>query len=67
MHHADLAVTDVERSLAFYLNLLGPPGWAEMREALGAERSLVQIQSPRLSKQAFALSEAGLRVASHAG
>ena len=29
IHHVDLAVTDVERSLAFYLGLLGPLGWAE--------------------------------------
>lgn len=29
IHHVDLAVTDVERSLAFYLDLLGPLGWAE--------------------------------------
>jgi catechol 2,3-dioxygenase-like lactoylglutathione lyase family enzyme len=29
IHHVDLAVGDVERSLAFYLNLLGPLGWVE--------------------------------------
>lgn len=29
IHHVDLAVQDVERSLAFYLMLLGPLGWAE--------------------------------------
>ena len=29
IHHVDLAVADVERSLAFYLELLGPLGWAE--------------------------------------
>jgi catechol 2,3-dioxygenase-like lactoylglutathione lyase family enzyme len=29
IHHVDLAVGDVERSLAFYLDLLGPLGWAE--------------------------------------
>ena len=29
IHHVDLAVEDVERSLAFYLMLLGPLGWAE--------------------------------------
>jgi len=27
IHHVDLAVGDVERSLFFYLNLLGPLGW----------------------------------------
>jgi catechol 2,3-dioxygenase-like lactoylglutathione lyase family enzyme len=29
IHHVDLAVADVERSLAFYLALLGRLGWAE--------------------------------------
>ena len=29
IHHVDLAVADVERSLAFYLGLLGPLGWVE--------------------------------------
>jgi catechol 2,3-dioxygenase-like lactoylglutathione lyase family enzyme len=29
IHHVDLAVSDVDRSLAFYLELLGPLGWAE--------------------------------------
>ena len=29
IHHVDLAVGDVERSLAFYLGLLGPLGWFE--------------------------------------
>lgn len=29
IHHVDLAVTDVERSHAFYLDLLGPLGWTE--------------------------------------
>jgi catechol 2,3-dioxygenase-like lactoylglutathione lyase family enzyme len=29
IHHIDLAVADVERSLTFYLELLGPLGWAE--------------------------------------
>jgi catechol 2,3-dioxygenase-like lactoylglutathione lyase family enzyme len=28
LHHIDLAVSDVQRSLAFYLDLLGPLGWA---------------------------------------
>ena len=31
IHHVDLAVTDVERSLAFYLDLLGPLGWKVTR------------------------------------
>jgi glyoxylase I family protein len=29
IHHVDLAVTDVEDSLAFYRDLLGPLGWTE--------------------------------------
>jgi glyoxylase I family protein len=29
IHHVDLAVTELERSLAFYLDLLGPLGWIE--------------------------------------
>jgi catechol 2,3-dioxygenase-like lactoylglutathione lyase family enzyme len=29
IHHVDLAVADVERSLSFYLGLLGPLGWVE--------------------------------------
>lgn len=29
IHHLDLAVSDVERSLAFYRELLGPLGWTE--------------------------------------
>ena len=29
IHHVDLAVSGVEASLAFYLDLLGPLGWIE--------------------------------------
>jgi catechol 2,3-dioxygenase-like lactoylglutathione lyase family enzyme len=29
IHHIDLAVADVERSRAFYVDLLGPLGWTE--------------------------------------
>jgi catechol 2,3-dioxygenase-like lactoylglutathione lyase family enzyme len=29
IHHVDLAVSDVDASLAFYLDLLGPLGWSE--------------------------------------
>ncbi|HSD22711.1 MAG TPA: VOC family protein [Solirubrobacterales bacterium] len=29
IHHVDLAVADVDRSIAFYLELLGPLGWVE--------------------------------------
>lgn len=29
IHHVDLAVADVARSLGFYLGLLGPLGWVE--------------------------------------
>ena len=31
VHHVDLAVSDVEQSLAFYLDLLGPLGWEVIR------------------------------------
>jgi glyoxylase I family protein len=31
IQHVDLAVSDVERSLAFYRDVLGPLGWAEER------------------------------------
>ena len=31
LHHLDLAVSDVERSLAFYLDVLGPLGWKVTR------------------------------------
>ena len=31
LHHIDLAVSDVERSTAFYLDLLGPLGWEVAR------------------------------------
>jgi catechol 2,3-dioxygenase-like lactoylglutathione lyase family enzyme len=30
VHHIDLAVSDVEQSIAFYLDLLGPLGWVEI-------------------------------------
>jgi glyoxylase I family protein len=29
IHHVDLAVADAKKSIAFYLDLLGPLGWAE--------------------------------------
>ena len=29
IHHVDFAVTNVDDSMAFYLDLLGPLGWAE--------------------------------------
>jgi catechol 2,3-dioxygenase-like lactoylglutathione lyase family enzyme len=29
IHHVDLAVADVDQSIAFYLELLGPLGWAQ--------------------------------------
>ena len=33
--HLDLAVSDLERSLAFYRELLGPLGWTRVNEIVG--------------------------------
>jgi glyoxylase I family protein len=33
--HVDLAVSDLERSLAFYRGLLGPIGWPNVHEVVG--------------------------------
>lgn len=35
IHHVDLVVSDLERSLAFYRGLLGPLGWHGISEAPG--------------------------------
>jgi len=35
IHHVDLVVTDVVRSLAFYRGLLGPLGWHGVSETAG--------------------------------
>jgi catechol 2,3-dioxygenase-like lactoylglutathione lyase family enzyme len=35
IHHVDLVVSDLERSLAFYRALLGPLGWHGVSEAPG--------------------------------
>jgi catechol 2,3-dioxygenase-like lactoylglutathione lyase family enzyme len=35
VHHVDLVVSDLERSLAFYRELLGPLGWHGVSEAPG--------------------------------
>lgn len=35
IHHVDLVVSDVDRSLAFYRALLGPLGWHGVSRALG--------------------------------
>ena len=49
IHHVDLAVADVERSLAFYLALLGPLGWFEdvrYKTYRGTE-DVVYLREPR--------------------
>ena len=48
VHHVDLAVSDVERSLAFYLELLGPLGWQVAR------RSSAALDTLAASARAFA-------------
>jgi glyoxylase I family protein len=35
IHHVDLVVSSIERSLPFYRNLLGPLGWNRIREVEG--------------------------------
>jgi glyoxylase I family protein len=35
VHHVDLVVSDIERSLAFYLEVLGPLGWHGVSTAPG--------------------------------
>jgi glyoxylase I family protein len=35
IHHLDLVVSSIERSLPFYLELLGPLGWTELEEVEG--------------------------------
>ena len=35
VHHVDLVVSSIERSLPFYRELLGPLGWHRMREVEG--------------------------------
>jgi catechol 2,3-dioxygenase-like lactoylglutathione lyase family enzyme len=49
IHHVDLAVTDVEKSLAFYRDLLGPIGWRkEVRyPTYRGTEEVVYLQDPR--------------------
>src|SRR3954464_13039005 len=49
IHHVDLTVADVDTSLAFYLDLLGPLGWAEE----------VRYPTYRGSEQVVYLQDAG--------
>jgi glyoxylase I family protein len=35
VHHVDLVVSSIERSLPFYRDLLGPLGWTEVEEVEG--------------------------------
>ncbi len=48
IHHVDLAVTDVERSLTFYLGLLGPLGWVEevRYETYRGTEEVVYLEDP---------------------
>ena len=48
IHHVDLAVADVERSLAFYRALLGPLGWGrELRfPTYRGTEEVVYLQDP---------------------
>src|SRR5215204_2184949 len=48
IHHVDLAVADVERSLAFYRTLLGPLGWTkELRyPTYRGTEEVVYLQEP---------------------
>ena len=65
VHHVDLAVSDVERSLGFYLDLLGPLGWEVIRRYptyRGTEE--VVYLGPSVERHARTLSTGfGLRAA----
>jgi catechol 2,3-dioxygenase-like lactoylglutathione lyase family enzyme len=65
VHHVDLAVSDIEQSLAFYLDLLGPLGWEVIRRYptyRGTEE--VVYRGPSGEKHAATLSTGfGLRAA----
>jgi catechol 2,3-dioxygenase-like lactoylglutathione lyase family enzyme len=37
VHHVDLVVSDIERSLAFYRSILGPLGWRGVSQAPGEQ------------------------------
>ena len=50
IHHVDLAVSDVERSLAFYLAVLGPLGlreWRRQRSYRGSEEIIYLAMGDR--------------------
>jgi glyoxylase I family protein len=57
LHHVDLAVTDVERSLAFYLELLGPLGWA-VRDRYPSYRGTEEVVYLACGGQYFGLRPA---------
>ncbi len=52
IHHVDLAVTDVDDSLAFYLDLLGPLGWAEdvRSPTYRGTEEVVYLREPRRAR-----------------
>jgi len=60
IHHVDLAVADVERSLAFYLALLGPLGWAEnvRYPTYRGTEEVVYLKDPSTGNDAFGLRPA---------
>lgn len=57
IHHVDLAVSDVERSLAFYLGVLGPLGASEFRR-YPTYRGTEEVVYLRIGNQALGLRQA---------
>jgi catechol 2,3-dioxygenase-like lactoylglutathione lyase family enzyme len=57
LHHVDLAVTDLDRSLEFYLAILGPLGAAEFRR-YPTYRKTEQVVYLRLGRQYLGLRRA---------
>jgi len=57
LHHVDLAVADVQRSLDFYRDLLGPLGWAE-RERYQTYRGTEEVVYLACGEQYFGIRPA---------
>jgi glyoxylase I family protein len=47
VHHVDLVVSSIERSLPFYRDLLGPLGWHSIREVEGERGETIWYLSGR--------------------